>query len=137
MDAESVKKILRNEGIGGFMGRGIRLFDHDFMSLPLSEIDSRCEDAMAKLAQEGLTTEDYRENGVDCDNFALWIQSEVTKQWAIDSKPKAKTPALLFGRAALPGHEINIAICEGNIFTWNYGQLFTVDLKTIKEVEFK
>ena len=137
MTSEELKKRLRLAGIGGFLGRGLRIFDRIYYTNTIDWFDHRVKAAFEKLAAEGLLIEDYREDGADCDNWSMWIQSEVTKQWAIERKSEASTPALAFGRALLPGHDINIAVCTDGIAAWNYGRLHDFDLKSITEVEFK
>jgi hypothetical protein len=135
MNAKDLKTKLRSYGIGGFFGSGIRLFDKNYDVISFSEMDRMVSNAMGKLAKEGLDPySDYSESIADCDNWSMWIQSEVTKAWALKMK---HGNALAFGRCLVTGHDLNIGVTESGIKIWNYGQLTVWDLKKIKEVEFK
>ena len=138
MHSSYLRKVIRSAGAGGFMGRGIRLFDHEYHVPHFAWLNERIKIAMHLLAAKGFDPSAfYRDNGADCDNWAMWVQSEVTQMWAIDHRSEVEIPALAFGRAALPGHEINVGVCVEGIKAWDYGQPVEIDPKTIKEIELK
>lgn len=137
MTDTELKKTLRDNGIGGLFGRGLRVFDKEYHLPKFSDANNRVIRAVNQLAAKGLPISAYRKDGVDCDNFAMWIQSLVTIDWAIERLAFPDTPAYPLGTAIIPGHAINIAVCKDGIKTWNYGAVHGFDLKTIKEVEFK
>jgi len=99
-------------------------------------INARVTVALPGIIDEGLDPQTaYDEDDADCDNYSMWIQSDVTKQWA---KEKHGTGALAFGRALLDGHDLNIAVTTDGIHVWNYGMYVPdFDLSKVKEVEFK
>jgi hypothetical protein len=132
------EKRIRSYGVGGFWGRGIRLFDEHFEALPtIQEYDGMVKIAMQKLASEGFVPqEDYAEDGADCDNWAMMIYVEVMKQWIKKHEGSKSYPALEFGWDIMKGHANNIALSEKEVGIWNYGQLVSVDPATIIEVSF-
>jgi hypothetical protein len=136
MNTKDLNARLYSKKIGGFLDRSRRLFDEEYADIDLDDMKSRVSSAVEKLRTEGLDPPlAYHEDDADCDNFALWIQSEVTKQWA---KEKHNKGAIPFGPGLVPGHELNIGVTRQGIFAWNYGQFEPdFDLSKIKEVEFK
>lgn len=137
MTHTDLKKLLKSYGIGGFFGRGIRLFDEEYFLPSRNEISRLVTLSLENLAYEGLAPEeDYAKNGSDCDSWVLWIQSEVMKAWATENAGKTSYPSIAFGRALVPGHAVNIAVTPDGALIFNYGQLTDWNLKEITEVEF-
>lgn len=138
VSADDLRKELRKLGIGGWMGRGLRLFDQQYALIPYVEMDAMVVSAMNKLDNEGLIpSEDYATDGGDCDNWTLWVQAEVTKSWSLKHQGLSQYPALAFGRCMVPGHDINIGITASGPYVWNYGTVTAWNLKSLTEVEFK
>ena len=130
-----IEKELDKAKVGGFF-RKDRLFDERFAALDFDDLNLRVRMVMLDLASEGFSpSEDYEADDADCDNWSLWIHSEVTKGWA---KEKRNAGAIAFGRALVPGHDINIGVSNQGVHVWNYGMHAPdFDLSEIKEVEFK
>jgi len=138
MTSAEIKKYLKSKGAGGFWGRGIRLFDEQYDIIHKADMDSMVSDSLEKLKSEGLDPyADYFRWIADCDNWTLWLQSEVSKAWAVKNKDNTQARPLAFGRCLVPGHDLNIGITTEGVTIWNYGAPYNIDLKTIKEVEFK
>ena len=131
MISKDLKKLLRQHRIGGTFGRGIRLFDSDFITnMPVSTMDD-----MVQRAREYIDPRvSYRKFVSDCDNYSLFYHALVSLEWASNSN---NIFPLAFGRAHQPGHDFNIGICKEGIFVWNYGVLTDWDLSKIDEIEFK
>jgi hypothetical protein len=138
LSSNDFKKVIRSAGIGGWLGRGIRLFDTEYYA-PEFEYGKRLfGKGVAIVSAKGLIpSSEYRKNRADCDNFSMWYQSEVTQLWALD-KSIGGDQAITIGRSLVPGHDINIGyFSDAGWVVWNYGVITEWNLKEISEVEFK
>ena len=83
---DTLKRILSN----GTGTEDIRLNDNKYRALPYNDF--------AKLAWGGYSGDngEFEDEQKDCDDFALFYESDTRKQWAKKSKSKC---ALAFGRA--------------------------------------
>lgn len=135
-NAKEFNDLLEKAGVGGWFDSSRRLFDQRFAVIGFEELNDRVTLALDMLKLDDLDpTAAYREDDADCDNYAWWIWSDVTKQWA---REQHNAGALGFGSALLPGHELNIGVTDQGIQVWNYG-VYTpnFDLSQITEVNFK
>jgi hypothetical protein len=137
--SKQVTETLKREGVGGWFGRGIRLFDESYWIPTTDWMNQRVADAVARLKREDLDpATDYAPDGSDCDNWALIIAAEVSKQWIHQNKDRrGGYPSLAFGIAVAPGHALNIGITTEGVRYWNYGQYVPAWDGQITEVDFK
>lgn len=135
--SDQLRKLIKQSGAGGFLGRGTRLFDREYALFSISEIDARVQAAISSLFDDGITDQSYADNGADCDNFALLIQAEVMKAWMLENKGKTSYPAIAFGSGIMPKHSVNVGICEDGVRIWNYGTLTDWNPSELFEVEIR
>ena len=137
--ASEVKKLLRAQFPSlkkpWFGLDPIRLFDMSYCIPSFGWVNAAVENAMHNIEKRGLIpSRDYIANSADCENWALWIQAEVTMEWALNGE---KGHAVTFGFDTDKGHALNIAITDSGIKFWNYGVYSELWSGEILEVEFK
>ena len=89
---------------------------------------------MEALRTKGLAPyDDYAKDGADCDNWALWIASELTQQWALEHEGKKEFPAYpigqMTGKSDKGLHAWNCIVCQDRILTFDYGREVEVTWK--------
>lgn len=121
-----------------FGGDPIRLFDKEYMfDLPVGKLAIMVQRAMRSLEEQGFEpSEDYAENGADCDKWVRLILAECEKQWMKENEGKNSYPALPLGRWIAKGHALVFGLTEyDGLQIWNYGVLTQWDKNNCIEVE--
>lgn len=147
MNVNAFKKRLRKLGLRVkrifFNYDPIRAYDRNIHIPHFADMKRRVKMAMQSLELQGLVpSEDYAKAGADCDNWATWIWTEVSKQWSKEHEGQDEYPAYAFGWAdgANPNgqqHEFNVGVCVEGEYVWDYGMLADIKEYTIDEVTFK
>jgi len=114
-----------------------RSFDPDWDEAPLEWIKKEARKAVVKRREKGLS---WKKNGSDCDNWALWVQSDVTEAYAVKNKDRQHN-SVLFGFAQgktdkNETHAFNLAITGGEAYVFNYGELIDHTGWKFNEVTF-
>lgn len=111
-----------------------RIFDREFHLPTAEDARERVRKAMESLEGQGLVpADDYAASGADCENWALWITSYVTMQWAIEHQGEKSFPAYpigqVVGQSNRGQHAWNCVVCQDRILTFDYGQEVNVTWK--------
>ena len=121
---DTLKRILSN----GTGCEDIRLNDNKYRALPYNDF--------TKLAWGGYSgNKEYAEDVQDCDEMALYYESDTRKQWAKKSKAKC---ALAFGRAeVIPNgggrkHMLIWQVDNSGKINWIEGQTYNKAKEPVK-----
>jgi hypothetical protein len=138
MTRSEVAKALRKAGVGGFFGTGLELLDRDYTILHFAKLNQMIKTGLDALAIKGFVAErDYEKEIEDCENYAVWLWTEVSQQYVLANRGKGIKKGLAYGWSDTPGHALTCGLCVEGVCVWNYGIYKPdFDIKAIKKIRF-